>query len=280
MRTRALLGLLLMLGASTARAQSAQIAGSVRDDTGGPLPDASVKVRSTSGAPQEVVTDSNGRFLFERLPAGPYELTCRLINFATTRREVVVATSGTSRVDLVLHFALNADVTVTAKRTSTNLADVENPAEDLVGIAQAASQGAITAKQLDERPLMRDGEVLETVPGVIVTQHSGEGKADQYFLRGFNLDHGTDFATIVAGIPVNLPTHAHGQGYSDLNFLIPELVTGVQFSKGPYYADQGDFATAGSSNINYASALDRPIVHVEGGGEDYGRALVAASPGC
>jgi hypothetical protein len=117
MRTRALLGLLLMLGASTARAQSAQIAGSVRDDTGGPLPGASVEVRSTSGAPQEVVTDSNGRFLFERLPAGPYELTCRLINFATTRREVVVATSGTSRVDLVLHFALNADVTVTANTT-------------------------------------------------------------------------------------------------------------------------------------------------------------------
>ena len=87
--------------------------------------------------------------------------------------------------------------------------------------------------------------MLETVPGVIVTQHSGEGKANQYFLRGFNLDHGTDFATTVAGMPVNMPTHAHGQGYSDLNFLIPELVTGVQFSKGPYFADQGDFATAG-----------------------------------
>jgi len=96
----------------------------------------------------------------------------------------------------------------------TNLADVENPAENLVGIAQAASQRAVTAKQLEERPLMRSGEVLETVPGVIVTQHSGEGKANQYFLRGFNLDHGTDFATTVVGIPVNMPTHAHGQGYS------------------------------------------------------------------
>jgi hypothetical protein len=263
--------------ASAAPAQSARIVGAVRDDTGGPLPGVSIELRISSGAPQEIVTDSTGGFLFERLPAGQYELTCRLINFATARREIIVAT-GTSRVDVVMHFALNADVTVTAKRTFTNLADVENPAEDLVGIAQAASQGAITAKQLDERPLMRDGEVLETVPGVIVTQHSGEGKANQYFLRGFNLDHGTDFATVVAGIPVNLPTHAHGQGYSDLNFLIPELVTGVQFSKGPYYAEQGDFATAGSSNINYASALDRPIVHVEGGSEGYARALVAASP--
>jgi len=85
---------------------------------------------------------------------------------------------------------------------------------------------------------MRSGEVLETVPGVIVSQHSGEGKANQYYLRGFNLDHGTDFATTVAGMPVNMPTHAHGQGYSDLNFLIPELVSGVQYSKGPYFADR------------------------------------------
>jgi len=113
-----------------------------------------------------------------------------------------VAASGTVRLDAVLHLSLSADVTVTGKRTFANLADVENPAENLVGIAQAASQGAITSRQLDERPLMRDGEVLETVPGLIVTQHSGEGKANQYFLRGFNLDHGTDFASTVGGMPI------------------------------------------------------------------------------
>ena len=134
---------------------------------------------------------------------------------------------------MVLHLSLSADVTVTGKRTFANLADVENPAENLVGIAQSASQGAITARQLDARPIMRAGEVLETVPGVIISQHSGEGKANQYYLRGFNLDHGTDFATTVAGMPVNMPTHAHGQGYSDLNFLIPELVSGVQYLEGP-----------------------------------------------
>ena len=121
------------------------------------------------------------------------------------------------------------------------------------------------AKQLDVRPFMRQGEVLETVPGVIITQHSGEGKANQYFLRGFNLDHGSDFAMTVAGTPVNMPTHAHSQGYSDINFLIPELVAGVQYSKGPYFADQGDFATAGAGNINYATTLDRPLVRVESG---------------
>src|SRR4030095_14764869 len=156
-------------------------------------------------------------------------------------------------------------VVVVGKRTFTNLADVENPAEDLVGIASSASMGAITAKQLDVRPFMRQGEVLETVPGVIITQHSGEGKANQYFMRGFTLARGSAFARSVAGIPVNMPTHAHSQGYSDLNFLIPELVAGVQYSKGPYYTEQGDFATAGAANISYATVLDRPIATVEGG---------------
>src|SRR6202049_856646 len=137
--------------------------------------------------------------------------------------------------------------------------------ENGVGTSDAASQGAVTAKLIENRPALRPGELLEFVPGVIVTQHSGDGKANQYFLRGFNLDHGTDFATFVDGMPVNMPTHAHGQGYSDLNFLIPELVAGVQFSKGPYYADQGDFATAGSFNINYANALEKSIAHVEAG---------------
>jgi hypothetical protein len=191
---------------------------------------------------------------------------------------VTVATSGAVRVDAVLHLALSADVTVTGRRTFANLADVEDPAANLVGVAQSASQGAITARQLNVRPMMRAGEVLETVPGVIISQHSGEGKANQYYLRGFNLDHGTDFASTVAGMPVNMPTHAHGHGYSDLNFLIPELVSGVQYSKGPYFADQGDFATAGSANINYMNTLERPIVRLGGGDEGFGRALVAVSP--
>ena len=183
-----------------------------------------------------------------------------------------------SRVDVTLHLALSADVTVTGMRTFANLADLEDPAGNLVGVAQSASQGAITSRQLDVRPMMRAGEVLETVPGVIISQHSGEGKANQYYLRGFNLDHGTDFAATVAGMPVNMPTHGHGHGYSDLNFLIPELVSGVQYSKGPYFADQGDFATAGAANIQYTNRLDRPLVRLGGGDEGFQRALVAASP--
>jgi hypothetical protein len=278
-----LVGIGLASGVTCASATGVTgVTGTVRDQTGGALPGVSVELRARASTARATVTDAKGQYRFDDVAAGRYQVTFMLINFAPARREVRAPTANPERADIVLdvvlHLALNADVTVTGKRTFANLADVENPAESLVGIAQSASQGAITARQLDERPLMRDGEVLETVPGVIVTQHSGEGKANQYFLRGFNLDHGTDFATTVAGMPVNLPTHAHGQGYSDLNFLIPELVTGVQFSKGPYYADQGDFATAGSSNINYANVLERPIVHVDGGGEGYGRALFAASP--
>ena len=105
----------------------------------------------------------------------------------------------------------------------------------------------MSAEQIEQRPVYRAGEVFEAVPGVVVSQHSGEGKANQYYVRGFNIDHGTDLATWVAGVPVNMPTHAHGQGYSDNNFLIPELVSGVQFQKGTYDAQEGDFSAAGAS---------------------------------
>jgi len=264
--------------ASTAFAQTATVAGTARDETSGVLPGVSVELRPEAGSPLMTVTDGRGAFRFEGVSAGRYQTTFSLINFATARRDIDVPTLGTVRIDPVLHLSLSADVTVTGKRTFGNLADVANPTENLVGIALTGSQGAITGRQLDARPIMRAGEVLETVPGVVISQHSGEGKANQYYLRGFNLDHGTDFATTLAGMPVNMPTHAHGHGYSDLNFLIPELVSGVQYAKGPYFADQGDFATAGSANINYASVLDRPIVRVGSGDEGFGRALIAASP--
>ena len=111
--------------------------------------------------------------------------------------------------------------------------------DNSVGSTDAASAGVITP-QLDRRPpLLRPGEVLEYVPGMIVTQHSGDGKANQYFLRGFNLDHGTDFATYVAGMPVNMPTHAHGQGYTDLNFMIPELVDAHRLPQGTVLRRRG-----------------------------------------
>jgi outer membrane receptor protein involved in Fe transport len=100
----------------------------------------------------------------------------------------------------------------------------------------AASAFVATGQEVNERIFSRPAEALEIVPGLVITQHSGEGKANQYFLRGFNLDHGTDLAIFLDGMPMNMPTHAHGQGYSDLNMLIPELVRSVAIKKGPYFA--------------------------------------------
>lgn len=149
--------------------------------------------------------------------------------------------------------------------------------ENGVGTSDAASAGTVTAKLLENRPALRPGEVLEFVPGVIVTQHSGDGKANQYFLRGFNLDHGTDFATSIAGMPVNMRTHAHGQGYTDLNFLIPELVERIDYKKGPYYAEHGDFANAGAADMALFDKLPRGIASLTVGENQFVRGLVADS---
>ncbi|TXN81601.1 TonB-dependent receptor [Methylobacterium sp. WL8] len=141
----------------------------------------------------------------------------------------------------------------------------------------AASAGVISGAEINSRPITRPGEVLESVPGLIVTQHSGEGKANQFFLRGFNLDHGTDIAIDVDGMPVNMRTHAHGQGYADINFLIPELVGAVEFHKGPYFVRDGDFASAGSVRIDYLDTVAKSVALTSFGSFGYARALTIAS---
>jgi len=149
--------------------------------------------------------------------------------------------------------------------------------ENAVGTSDAASQGTITPQLIEARPMLRPGEVLEYVPGVIITQHSGDGKANQYFLRGFNLDHGTDFLTTINHMPVNLPTHAHGQGYSDINFLLPELVSRVAYKKGPYFAEEGDFSSAGAADIDYYTQMPKGIASLALGNDGYRRAMAANS---
>src|SRR5438874_4738341 len=124
----------------------------------------------------------------------------------------------------------------------------------------AASERRISGETLNERPVERPGELLEAVPGLIVTQHSGEGKANQYFLRGFNLDHGTDLAIWLDGMPVNMRTHGHSQGYADVNFLIPELVQSMLVRKGPYWAQEGDFSSVGALRLAYADRLEKNVV--------------------
>ena len=268
----------LLLASSAAWAQTGSVTGTVADETGGVLPGVTVDLKPANGEGVETVTDGQGNYRFDNVAVGPAELTVRLINFSAVRRTVTVTAGGSARSDVTMVVSASADIVVTAPKTFRNLAEIDNPAENLVGVASAGSEGAITAAQLAVRPVNRAAEVLETVPGMIISQHSGEGKANQYYLRGFNLDHGFDFGQTVAGIPVNMPTHAHAQGYADSNFLIPELVSGVQFRKGPYYAENGDFSSAGSANINYFNVLERPIVTVTGGSFDYGRFLAAASP--
>ncbi|MED5617864.1 TonB-dependent receptor [Ideonella sp. BN130291] len=154
---------------------------------------------------------------------------------------------------------------------------IEGHYDNAVGSTDAASQGVIRAELLKSRPALRPGELLEFVPGVIVTQHSGDGKANQYFLRGFNLDHGTDFATSIDGMPVNMPTHGHGQGYTDLNFLIPELVDRIEYRKGPYLSRSGDFAAAGSADIRYRRSLAQPLAQLTLGERGYQRLVGAGS---
>ena len=166
---------------------------------------------------------------------------------------------------------------VTAVAAAPSSVTITGHYDNAVGTSDAASQGVIERALLASRPALRPGEVLEFVPGLIVTQHSGDGKANQYFLRGFNLDHGTDFATRINGMPVNMPTHGHGQGYTDLNFLLPELVGRIEYRKGPYFAGNGDFSSAGSADIIYLKKFDAPFGAVTLGEGRYRRLVTGAT---
>ncbi|HEX7892184.1 MAG TPA: TonB-dependent receptor [Ramlibacter sp.] len=175
--------------------------------------------------------------------------------------------------------AVLACAPASAQRQAAELPTVTIPStrEDLQGVADSASEGVVTSRQLRTRPVLRAGDIMEAVPGLVATQHAGEGKANQYFLRGFNLDHGTDFATFVDGVPVNMPTHGHGQGYTDLYFVIPELAEAVHYRKGPYHAEEGDFAAAGSARIRTVQRLARPFGLVGAGAHGFRRTLAAGS---
>jgi len=168
--------------------------------------------------------------------------------------------------------------TTTPRIATIGKVQVRGRIDNLIGKASSAAEGFVGHAELEERPILRPGELLETVPGVVISQHSGEGKANQYYLRGFNLDHGTDIAITIAGVPANMRTHAHGQGYSDINWLIPEVVNYVNYRKGTYNADQGDFSTAGAVNMTYVNTLPHDILTLEGGPYGQARMLLAGSP--
>jgi outer membrane receptor protein involved in Fe transport len=179
----------------------------------------------------------------------------------------------------VIALGLCATATFAAGLPADDLEEVVVTASrhKLIGHVESSTQGTVTRAQLETRPVLRTGELLETVPGLVVTQHSGDGKANQYFLRGFNLDHGTDLATSVDNIPVNMHTHGHGQGYTDINFVIPELLDRIEYKKGTYFADEGNFSAAGAVDLKYRRSFDDTLLSLSLGEDSYVRGLVAGS---
>lgn len=183
-------------------------------------------------------------------------------------------------------YLLTAAIVFSMQASAQDTQNSNRPIEELLilgsdfnlrGTPETATEGLVFEQQLALRPISRTAELLEFVPGMIATQHSGEGKANQYFVRGFNLDHGTDFAIKVDRMPVNMPSHGHGQGYADINFVIPELVSTMRYRKGPYYASGGDFATAGAAEFVYADSLDQGQINLTMGEHRYQRLFAGQS---
>lgn len=137
--------------------------------------------------------------------------------------------------------------------------------DELVISEQINAINTVTKLDLAVSPVNSSQEILRKVPGLIIGQHAGGGKAEQLFLRGFDVDHGTDVLLSVDGIPVNMVSHAHGQGYSDLHFLIPETINDISFGKGPYYGKEGDFNTAGYVNFSTKDFIKESSVSFSAG---------------
>ena len=170
--------------------------------------------------------------------------------------------SATLATQLQLNLARGREMPV-ADQASTDIV-VTASRLDLLGKADTASEGSITRKEIELRPTFRAAQLFESIPGLVVTVHSGEGKAQQYLIRGFNLDHGTDFANFINDMPVNRPSNTHGQGYSDLNFVMPQIVQKIDYTKGPYHAAVGDFGSVASSHTSLADEISNQVTLTAG----------------
>ncbi len=274
----AVLSASLLLPALLVAHEPGTLSGFVKDGAGKPIEGVSVVI---SGAelkePIRLRTTANGAFATAHLPKGRYLVAFKHPAYFAAQRTVKLVEEHAAELEQTL-FVYSAQVIVEAKAGVANINELDAPLNHLLGIADTASEGIVTPEMIQRRPYQRPGDVLETVPGLLISQHSGQGKANQYYLRGFNLDHGTDLASFVDEMPVNMPTHAHGQGYSDLNFLIPELVDHIQYKKGPYFAEEGDFAAAGAVHLSLVHSLEKNLLELEGGSFGYRRLLAAGSP--
>jgi hypothetical protein len=254
--------------AASDKAYPSQLSGVVVDASGAAIAGATVQVQSANSIVLRTAqSDRNGAFVLSGLAAGFYRLVISNPGFETKEISVNLGTTGALA-------PLRISLAVGSVNTTIN---VKGREDDLIGIAESGTQGTVGATEIQDRPILRSGEVLETVPGLIITQHAGGGKANQYYLRGFNLDHGTDLAIFIDDMPLNLPSHAHGEGYSDMNTVIAEFVKRVNFEKGPYYADVGNFGSAGAAHMEFFKTLPQNFVKVEGGTYGYGRGVFGVS---
>ncbi|MCC6727434.1 MAG: TonB-dependent receptor [Saprospiraceae bacterium] len=247
---------ILLLASYGLNAHNGTLKGMVLDaETMTGLPGAYVSINSEPA--QITFTDELGIFTFVDLPNGEFRVSISYIGYSDTTLTVKVNDHETTAFKLSL---LPKEI---------NLPDVHIASE------ATANLHTISALDIQTRPLNNSQDILRIVPGLVIAQHAGGGKAEQIFLRGFDIDHGTDIRITADGMPVNMVSHAHGQGYADLHFLIPELVRGVDFAKGNYDAASGDFATAGHVNFNTPTALDRSMVKLEAGQFDTYRTVGA-----
>ncbi|HEY5823339.1 MAG TPA: TonB-dependent receptor, partial [Cyclobacteriaceae bacterium] len=219
------------------------IAGKVLDEHNESLAGAHIFLKETSLG---TIANGNGQFRLKDIPAGRYTLGVSFIGYETLSQSIEINEKSTLSLELAM------------KPGDMQLADLV--------VSASAEQPMNTLSPLDIklRPTNTSQDILRMVPGLFIAQHAGGGKAEQIFLRGFDIDHGTDLNLEVDGLPVNMVSHAHGQGYSDLHFVIPEMINYVNFDKGPYYANKGDFTTAGFVDFQTKNVLDENFVKLEG----------------
>ncbi len=234
-------------------AQTQVISGTITDQASGePLFGANVLIRELSRGSS---TDPDGRFMIQDLPAGSYKIEISYIGFESLVKAIEVTAGQTSRIDFKLIPG------------SLSLGDIQ------ITQSPVRMNSTISALDIGLRPVKNSQDILKVVPGLFIAQHAGGGKAEQIFLRGFDIDHGTDIALTVDGMPVNMVSHAHGQGYSDLHFVIPETIERIDFDKGPYYAGKGNQNTAGFADFRLKKRLSSNLIKLEAGQFGYWRGL-------
>ncbi len=237
--------MLFIVWSNYANAQTASISGIVKDKEAGlGVEDVIISIEKTNN---HTHSDVQGKFSFIALSPGTYQVDFNKLGYEKKQMNVSVAEYQTKELEVAMHFM--------ASLPSVNISSDKT--------VSAASSECLSKVDLENRPKNSAQDMLRLVPGLFIAQHAGGGKAEQIFIRGFDCDHGTDVATYVDGIPVNMPSHGHGQGYEDLHFLIPEVVEGMDIFKGPYSPLYGDFATGAAVQFNTLDTIDHNLIQFE-----------------